>query len=148
MEDCYFYLSCRLELKAEAEVTILHGCFSRFSNCANGTKSRKTSHIKTKYTFDFPKFPDFCLSKNSFFHVFNKFKEATMKNIFWSAILFLHMFLFLGEIKFDGTTGKLKLDLTRRLNYQQGHNSLYSFANVKKGYSFLSSNGEFKKFCK
>ena len=71
-----------------------------------------------------------------------------MKNIFWSAILFLHMFLFLGEIKFDDTTGKLKLDLTRRLNYQQGHNSLYSFANVKKGYSFLSSNEEFKKFCK
>ena len=27
------------------KVTLLHGCFSRFSNCANGTKSRKASHI-------------------------------------------------------------------------------------------------------
>ena len=27
------------------KVTILHGCFSRFLNCANGTKSRNTSHL-------------------------------------------------------------------------------------------------------
>ena len=27
------------------KVTLLHGCFSRFLNCANGTKSRKASHI-------------------------------------------------------------------------------------------------------
>ena len=27
------------------KVTLLHGCFSRFSNCANGTKSRKASHM-------------------------------------------------------------------------------------------------------
>ena len=27
------------------KVTLLHGCFSRFLNCTNGTKSRKTSHI-------------------------------------------------------------------------------------------------------
>ena len=26
------------------KVTVLHGCFSRFLNCANGTKSRKASH--------------------------------------------------------------------------------------------------------
>ena len=26
--------------------TLLHGRFSRFLNCANGTKSRKTSHVK------------------------------------------------------------------------------------------------------
>ena len=26
------------------KVTLLHGCFSRFLNCTNGTKSRKTSH--------------------------------------------------------------------------------------------------------
>ena len=24
---------------------LFHGCFSRFLNCTNGTKSRKTSHI-------------------------------------------------------------------------------------------------------
>ena len=27
------------------KVTLLHGSFSRFLNCANGDKSRKTSHI-------------------------------------------------------------------------------------------------------
>ena len=27
------------------KVTLLHGCFSRFLNCTNGAKSRKTSHV-------------------------------------------------------------------------------------------------------
>ena len=27
------------------KVTLLHGCFSRFSNCTNGTRSRKAPHI-------------------------------------------------------------------------------------------------------
>ena len=27
------------------KVTLLHGCFSRFLNCANGNKSRKASHF-------------------------------------------------------------------------------------------------------
>ena len=27
------------------KVTLLHGCFSRFLNCTNGTKSRKASQI-------------------------------------------------------------------------------------------------------
>ena len=27
------------------KVTLLHGCFSRFINRTNGTKSRKASHI-------------------------------------------------------------------------------------------------------
>ena len=27
------------------KVKLLHGCFSRFSDCTNGTKSRKASHI-------------------------------------------------------------------------------------------------------
>ena len=27
------------------KVTLLHGCFSRFLNCTNGTKSHNTSHI-------------------------------------------------------------------------------------------------------
>ena len=34
MEECYFL-----------KVTFLHGCFSRFSYCTNGIKSRKTSHM-------------------------------------------------------------------------------------------------------
>ena len=29
-------------------VTILHGCFSRFLNCTNGTKSPNASHIFLK----------------------------------------------------------------------------------------------------
>ena len=43
MEECQFQLSCR------QKVTLLHGCFSRFSICANGTKSLNASqegHIK------------------------------------------------------------------------------------------------------
>ena len=32
MEDCY-----------SKKVTLLHGCFSRFLNCANGTKSHNAS---------------------------------------------------------------------------------------------------------
>ena len=33
-----FYLATLLK------VTLIHGCFSRFLNCANGTKSCKMSH--------------------------------------------------------------------------------------------------------
>ena len=28
------------------KLTLLHGCFSRFLNCANGTKTRNASHMK------------------------------------------------------------------------------------------------------
>ena len=30
-----------------SKVTLLHGCFSRFLYCTNGTKSRKASHMNT-----------------------------------------------------------------------------------------------------
>ena len=30
------------------KVTLIHGCFSRFLNCTNGTKWLKVSHIKLK----------------------------------------------------------------------------------------------------
>ena len=30
------------------KVTLLHCCFSRFLNCTNGTRSRKTSHLKPR----------------------------------------------------------------------------------------------------
>ena len=36
MEECYFYF---------LNVTLLHGCFSRFLNCANANKSRNASQI-------------------------------------------------------------------------------------------------------
>ena len=32
--------------------TLLHGCFSRFLNCTNGTKSRKASHILRLVNFN------------------------------------------------------------------------------------------------
>ena len=34
--------------KVAVKLTLLHGCFSRFLNCANGTKSRNASHIKLR----------------------------------------------------------------------------------------------------
>ena len=37
--------SSRLKLATLLKVTLLHGCFSRYLNCTNGTKSRKASHI-------------------------------------------------------------------------------------------------------
>ena len=35
----------QVKLATLLKVTFLHGCFSRFLNCANGTKSRKGSHM-------------------------------------------------------------------------------------------------------
>ena len=42
MEECQSQESCKL---LPLKLSLLHGCFSRFSNCANGTKSRKASHF-------------------------------------------------------------------------------------------------------
>ena len=33
------------------KLTLLHGCFSRFLNCTNGTKSRNASHIRSQKDF-------------------------------------------------------------------------------------------------
>ena len=38
-------LSCRLKLATLVIVSLLHGCFSSFLDCANGTKSRKASNV-------------------------------------------------------------------------------------------------------
>ena len=38
MEECYFYYK---------KVTLLRGCFSRFLNCTNGTKSRNAPQMGT-----------------------------------------------------------------------------------------------------
>ena len=37
-----------LQAKSQLKVTLLHECFSRFLNCMNGTKSRKTSQLVLK----------------------------------------------------------------------------------------------------
>ena len=34
-----------VKLQALLKASLLHGCFSRFLNCTDGTKSRKVSHI-------------------------------------------------------------------------------------------------------
>ena len=43
-----FFKLCKWYLIAQRiillKVTLLHGCFSRFLNCTNGTRSHKTSH--------------------------------------------------------------------------------------------------------
>ena len=39
-------------LKSE-KVTLLHGCFSRFLNCTNGTKSRKASQLLFRLCLQF-----------------------------------------------------------------------------------------------
>ena len=31
------------------KVTLIHGCFSRFLNCINGTKSRNASHMNSHF---------------------------------------------------------------------------------------------------
>ena len=36
---------CAIKPATLLKVTLLHGCFSRFLNCTNGTKLCKTSHI-------------------------------------------------------------------------------------------------------
>ena len=38
------------------KLTLLHGCFSRFLNCTNGTKSRNAPHIKASFREDVGKF--------------------------------------------------------------------------------------------
>ena len=40
----------RLQPATLLKLTFLHGCFSRFLNCTNSTKSRKASHIANKET--------------------------------------------------------------------------------------------------
>ena len=37
----------KMKSAASLNVTLLHGCFSRFLNCTNGTKFRKASHTNT-----------------------------------------------------------------------------------------------------
>ena len=43
MEECFF--SKVAGFATLLKVALLHGCFSRFLNCTNGTKSRKASHM-------------------------------------------------------------------------------------------------------
>ena len=45
MKECCFQWSCRLYPAILIKVTLFDGCFLRFLNCTNGTKSRKASHL-------------------------------------------------------------------------------------------------------
>ena len=43
------------------KLTLLHGCFSRFLNCTNGTKARNASHISSNKVFYIS--PDGCCTR-------------------------------------------------------------------------------------
>ena len=45
IEKCYIQQSCRFLLVTLLKITLVHGCFLRFLNCTNGTKSCKASHM-------------------------------------------------------------------------------------------------------
>ena len=46
MEECLLKLCLLREcLPTLLKLALLHGCFSRFLNCANGTESRNASHF-------------------------------------------------------------------------------------------------------
>ena len=45
MEEYCFQQSYRLKPSTLLKVTLVHGFFSRFLNCANGAKLRKVSHM-------------------------------------------------------------------------------------------------------
>ena len=42
---CTISKMCRLKPATLLKLTLLHGCFSRFLNCTNGTKSRNAPHM-------------------------------------------------------------------------------------------------------
>ena len=48
---CVAHNALRLQPATLLKVTLLHGCFSRFLNCTNGTKSRNASHMRNLYTY-------------------------------------------------------------------------------------------------
>ena len=53
------------------KVTLIHGCFSRFLNCHNGTKLRKASHINTEEDWN----------------VLNEFRNPFLSNVsFWTSL--------------------------------------------------------------
>ena len=52
------------------KVTLLHGCFSRFLNCMNGTKSRKAPHVR------FPTQADHNSRRSQYSHVFFTFLSS------------------------------------------------------------------------
>ena len=47
----FVQLSCRLKPATLLKLTLFHGCFSRFLNCANGTKSRNAPNITSYHCF-------------------------------------------------------------------------------------------------
>ena len=42
-----------VKLQALLKLTLLNGCFSRFLNCKNGTKSQKRSHIRNNFEYTY-----------------------------------------------------------------------------------------------
>ena len=74
-----------VKLQALLKVTLLHGSFSRFLNCTNGTKSHKTSQTCHLIAFTtstqhitIQNYPDFSAFNIQLFRVF--FSERTVKS--------------------------------------------------------------------
>ena len=44
--------SCAAQPATLLKLTLLHGCFSRFLNCTNGTKSRNASHVSCQINWE------------------------------------------------------------------------------------------------
>ena len=80
----HLYLWCVARFGKPAtslKVTFLHGCFSRFLNCTNGTKSRKTSHIKPVSSSTFTVYQDKIFQKQPLLGVL---KNSCFTN-FWNS---------------------------------------------------------------
>ena len=81
-ENTHGGVSLLVKLQAVIKVTLLHGCFSHFLNCANGTKSRKASHIKIwisqEQNMNFPK-ENRIVSQILYFQKLSFLFEATFK---------------------------------------------------------------------
>ena len=78
--------SCRLKPAFLVKVTLLHGCFSRFVNCPNGTKSRKASYMFRTQNYGYQNMfgksslNSEILAKKSYSFIVKKSEEIGKKN--------------------------------------------------------------------
>ena len=78
-----------LQPAALVKVTLLHGYFSRFLNCANGTKSRKESHI---YILCSPRaITSFCVLRQTVLVAFSV--VSSLECIYMCVYVYIHVVL-------------------------------------------------------
>ena len=80
-------------LQAEAKLTLLHGCFSRFLNCTNDTKSRSAIFAAAKISNPVTNLPKG--GKNWFFYPFKPFSilNFAIAKCFFRGKGFVNVFL-------------------------------------------------------